>query len=184
MIGSHNSYSYLNPVNTVYNTVSGLWRCQTKTIQEQYNAGVRYFDVRVHKEGSFWRICHGAVDFNLKFPSLENICLLFQNMEGSKLRLILEKGDSDEFEKTVISLSEKYSCLVFSCIKKDWKVILDKGVQLIDYTYTPWLSGESFWSNIKRFNFLSTIKAWAKAHNPSLTPNMITSQIVHFMDYV
>lgn len=184
MIGSHNSYSYLNPTESVYNSVSGLWRCQTKTIQEQYNAGVRYFDVRVRKDGNFWRVCHGIVDFTLKFPSLENICLLFQNMEGAKLRLILESGEVCDFETNIKSLSKKYSCLVFSCIKDGWRVIIDKGNTIIDYTYTPWLTGESFWHNIKRFNFFSSIKSWAAKHNPSLMPEMLTSDEVHFMDYV
>ena len=46
MIGSHNSFTYLKSTNSVINAVSAFWRCQVKSIQEQYKAGVRFFDSR------------------------------------------------------------------------------------------------------------------------------------------
>ena len=55
MIGSHNSFTYLKSTNSVINAVSAFWRCQVKSIQEQYKAGVRFFDVRVKGEDNEYK---------------------------------------------------------------------------------------------------------------------------------
>ena len=66
------------------------------------------------------------------------------------------------------------------------RIIVDlANPHILDYTYTPWLSGVSFWDNIKRFNFFSTIKKWAKKHNPTISSTLKEdSTNIYFMDYV
>ncbi len=57
MLGSHNSMTYL-PL-TGWSRILRPWvRCQSLTLMEQYNAGVRYFDIRIRLVNGKWRFCH------------------------------------------------------------------------------------------------------------------------------
>lgn len=181
MIGSHDSYTYLSPKKKFFKLFSFLWRTQNKSIYEQIQLGVEYFDIRVKYENGIWRLCHGLVDFNSTFTSLEEILKEFKDY---KVRLILEKGSEEEFIKEINSIKYKYECLSFSCIKKGWKVLVNKDPKMIDYSYVPFLSNLSFWQNIKRMKWFNTIKRWAKKSNPIITKELIDSETVYFMDYV
>ena len=182
MIGTHDSYTFLPARKKLFEWFSFLWRTQVKSIAQQKEIGVTYFDVRVRRDGDVWRVCHGLVDFDLTFKSIGEIGNRFSVY---KVRIILEReGSEDLFREEVL---ESIPCLAlsFACIKNGWKVILDRDSHIFDYTYTPWLSGVSFWDNIKRFNFFSTIKRWAKNHNPTISSTQKEdSTNVYFMDYV
>lgn len=184
MIGTHDSYTFLPARKKLFEWFSFLWRTQVKSIAQQKEIGVTYFDIRVRRDRNVWRVCHGLVDFNKIFNSISNILELFSTY---KVRIILEKGDSTDknlFINSVLACAE-YPSLSFACIKSGWKVIIDRDPHIWDYTYTPWLSGISFWKNIKRFNFFSTIKKWAKRHNPTINDILKKdSTNVYFMDYV
>ena len=86
--------------------------------------------------------------------------------------------------KEIDNIKYKYECLSFSCIKKGWKVLVNKDPKMIDYSYVPFLSNLSFWQNIKRMKWFNTIKRWAKKSNPIITKELIESETVYFMDYV
>ena len=183
MIGTHDSFTYLSPRNKIFKLFSFLWRTQTKSLEEQLKLGVQYFDVRVRRSRNKWRVCHGIVDFNLTFNRLSDI---FNYMPG-RVRLILEKGDilDESLFKKEIAQCIEYPNLAFSCIKKGWIVLINRDPKLIDYTYIPWLSNLTFWENIKRFNFFSTIKRNAKECNTVITENKIKDPtVIYFMDYV
>ena len=77
-----------------------------------------------------------------------------------------------------------YHNLNFAAIKKGWKVLVNDTKELVDYTFLPFLSDLSFWQNIKRGKWMSTIKKWAKSHNPEFTKDLINDIKVHFVDYV
>lgn len=96
MIGSHNSFTYLPSTNWLYNRFQRLWRTQCKSIEEQYKFGIRFFDIRVYKEGNMWRLCHGAVNLSYyRLFSLHSLCNLFDTCYPDALyRIILEKGDT------------------------------------------------------------------------------------------
>ena len=186
MIGTHDSFTYLKAKNKIYELFSFLWRTQTKSIKEQKELGVKYLDVRVHKtKDNQWELCHGLVNFNKQYNTLYN---LMEDLSDFKVRLILEKGtkaDEEVFKFIIYKLSYKYSNLVFSAIKKDWRILYNKDLILMDYTYIPFYSNLSFWQNIKRMNWFSTIRKWSKKHNPTITQEMKDDvNIVYFMDRV
>ena len=100
MIGSHDSFTYLNPIHNIFKLFKFLWRTQTKTITEQYNYGVRYFDIRVKYKRNRWYVCHGLVTFNVSFASLKHIIDFFNlHYPDSKLRIIYEKGNFEDIFK-------------------------------------------------------------------------------------
>ena len=40
MLGSHDSFTYMVARNGIVDTFTSFWRCQEKTIKEQYDLGV------------------------------------------------------------------------------------------------------------------------------------------------
>lgn len=184
MIGTHNSFTYLKPKNKIFELFSFLWRTQTKNIDEQKALGVKYLDIRVHRNKyNYWELCHGIINFPLSFACLYDIFDIFDNF---KIRLILEKGNELE-EKAFISetefLTSYFTNIAFIGIKKNWMILFNNCFKIKDYTYVPFNSNLSFWKNIKRMNWLSTIKKWAKKHNPIITQKMKEDKnIVHFID--
>lgn len=182
MIGTHDSYTFLPAKNKLFELFSFLWRTQVKSIAQQQEIGVSYFDIRIRRDGDIWRVCHGLVDFDCTFESIEEIINMFLIY---KVRIILERGDSEDLFREEVLKNIKYPALSFACIKSRWEVVFDRDPHIFDYTYTPWLSGVSFWDNIKRFNFFSTIKRWAKKHNPVINDTLRKDNVnVYFMDYV
>lgn len=74
MIGSHDTFTYLKPCNPIYKLGSRWWRTQCKSIDEQYTFGVRFFDIRVCRDGNQWRLCHGVVNLKMTFSTIKDIC--------------------------------------------------------------------------------------------------------------
>lgn len=185
MIGTHNSYTFLPARKRIFEWFSFLWRTQDKNIVEQKKIGVTYFDIRVRRtEEGNWRVCHGIVDFGVTFNSLEEIAQL---LSGYRFRLILERNTNNGtwfFRDAILFLTCRYPSLTFACIKKNWDILLMRESNMVDCTYTPWLSEFSFWKNLKRFRFFSTIKRWARKHNPIINDITLKSSNTYFMDYV
>lgn len=108
MIASHNTMTYKSPKQWYLKPFWFLAQCQSKNYIEQYNQGVRAFDIRV-----FWNpdieFRHGIFKYDAsdiyKF-------LLFCNIKGIVIRLMLEdrggcSGQELEF-KNFCSMILKY----------------------------------------------------------------------------
>ncbi|MGN0144129.1 MAG: hypothetical protein ACI398_04050 [Clostridium sp.] len=78
IIGSHNSLSYLKPKHW-YQWIFYPWaRCQSKTLKEQYDSGVRYFDIRVRfDKNNNVVFCHNNTIFNL---DRDTFCSMLNNL--------------------------------------------------------------------------------------------------------
>lgn len=112
MLGSHDTFTFLKSTSCVYNHAIKWWKTQCKSIEEQYNFGVRFFDIRVCRNGNKWRLCHGIVNLKMTFPTLINICS-YMDMKCplAIYRIILEKGnykDRKKFIKESQGLCNKY----------------------------------------------------------------------------
>lgn len=95
MIGSHDTFTYLRPCNPIFNLGTRWWKTQCKSITEQYNFGIRFFDIRVclDKE-NHWRYCHGLIDLNKYERTLYDICLyMTEYFPKAIYRIVLEKGN-------------------------------------------------------------------------------------------
>ena len=83
ILASHNSYSYLKPAELWMYLALPFSRCQTLSIIEQYEAGVRLFDLRLAPDevhGGI-RVAHGLVKFRVS-PNELNETLKFLNWKG------------------------------------------------------------------------------------------------------
>lgn len=195
MIGSHNTFTYLPPKNKFYNLFKWLWRCQNKTIDEQYKLGVRYFDIRVDGTSKIgYKFAHGLVTLNTGYKELTYIIIKFKNQfPNAKCRIILEKGNVNDFiikvikvlsDNTLYSILEGYVHQII--VKNNWKIIYNNSkmnLEIKDYSYVPVYSDKSFWYNLIHFKF-NTIKRHSKS-NPVITTEMVEDKnVVYFMDYV
>lgn len=113
MIGSHDTFTYLEPCNPILNLGKRWWRTQCKSIEEQYRFGIRFFDIRVYLDKDMhWRYCHGIVNFNKYERTINNICLYMKNYFPEAIyRIVLEKGNNsvrELFTVAVNGLCKKY----------------------------------------------------------------------------
>lgn len=88
MLGSHNAMTYL-PIKG-WRLVLRPWvRCQSLTLMEQYNCGVRYFDIRIRLHSGNWVFCHNNVILGDTVRGFADIFRVAQNA-GVYFRFILD----------------------------------------------------------------------------------------------
>lgn len=194
MIGSHNSFTFKKSTNSLFNLFSGCWKCQNKTLTQQYEAGVRFFDLRVfRKDDTHWGLAHGLVNLSGGYDTITTLLMIMHSsFPEAYFRVILEKGSSDdkklfkdEIADAIVDL-KGVTKIYQAIIKSNWEIVYSSNKEFImkDYCYTPVLSGKSFWYNLTHIK-LSTIKKWAKKHNPEITQELIDDPVVvHFMDFI
>ena len=149
ILGSHNSMSYLSPARWWMCPFRIFARCQKKTIREQFDCGVRCFDLRVSFDSSGRAgFSHGHVDFELPTgfaagtalpdPTLKPVHCVLELLNTFAMcgdtvyvRLILEKGkslfDFSRFSELCRSVERAYTHLTFigGVYKKTWEVLYD-----------------------------------------------------------
>ena len=68
ILGSHNSWSYLSVKQWWLRPFSFIAKCQDLSIIEQYNLGVRCFDLRIRfDKNPNLKVCHGIFEYNAYF---------------------------------------------------------------------------------------------------------------------
>ena len=135
MIGSHDSYTFHKATKGIYNKslVRRTWKAQNMNLDEQYEHGVRMFDIRVCRDGNRWKVCHGAAEFNETFATIQTICRFFSSRyPGAIYRIWLEKG-SKGVEKRFIAESISKDCTLCDIYPNLWRV----GIK----SYKEWTNG-------------------------------------------
>ena len=118
-----------------------VWRCQSKTLEEQINAGVRLFDIRVRWDGHEWRGAHGAC--MLRSTLMDAVCLILWGAMSGRIQgrptvwLIIEKGDEQErewFRELCRRLEMEYPDIQFVCgrYKPTWQQLYHFDGDVID----------------------------------------------------
>lgn len=104
MIGSHDSYTCCKSTSWWYNHCKKFWKTQKRSVEEQYQWGVRLFDIRVCRDGEIWRTCHGVVNLTKCFKTLREICdYMSTSCPEAIYRIILEKGVENEFKQQALN---------------------------------------------------------------------------------
>lgn len=131
-IGSHDSMSYATPERWYLRPFHFVARCQSKTIEEQYeDYGIRLFDMRVRwdDKAHCWKFAHGFMTF--KTAPVEEVFAWLNSKKDVYVRLILEYNrpvkNQDEVDELFVKSCEKWNA-EFTDIKwfeftrkYDWK---------------------------------------------------------------
>lgn len=141
IIGTHNSMTYLEPKKWWFKFCTAFWRCHKKTIQEQWAAGVRCFDLRVTFEKDGTPVfAHGIVKLKGNVYSITSELLVMAGEHNSEvyIRLVCEDKSADELIaerfKEFCGLLSIWHCTPFEGRRKgDWKL-------LYDFQYKPKLN--------------------------------------------
>lgn len=99
ILGSHNTMTYLTPKKWWMKLGKFIAKCQNKTIEEQYEAGARWFDLRIAIPKETDDNClpffsHGLVDY--KGRSVESVMEFLNGKNDAYCRIVLEKGGADD----------------------------------------------------------------------------------------
>lgn len=138
MIGSHNSMSYLPPKN-LWGKITRPWnKCQDKNIREQYESGVRYFDIRINLYDDRWHFVHNKIDFGHTY----NLIWEFIAKHKIPIRLIYDQRSKPKdvnykiarFKTYINILTEKYGVDIDSAITYwDWKEYSIADIDIKEY---------------------------------------------------
>ena len=173
MLGSHNSFSYLKPEKWWMRIFNPWAKCQSKTLEEQYEAGVRVFDIRVRWKDDKFFLVHNLMTYRDdpftiihdldKFDDIKvRVCLDMRKEPPTKE---LEEKILNEFKKSV----KKFQLGVIDCIIFwNWKHLesspeytwIDKYGSVAKglWKYLPPKVWAWFYNDNVRFNHLKEIK--------------------------
>lgn len=114
-LGTHNSLSYL-PCQWYLRPFAWVGRCQSLTLEKQYEKGVRWFDIRVKYIDGEALSGHGLLTYNISIPAVLNY---LNRKKDCVVRLFLENSksnptkDFDRFADDISQWREKYENIRF-----------------------------------------------------------------------
>ena len=95
LLGSHNSWTF---GKTQWWVPSFTCRCQSLNIKEQYEKGVRFFDLRLKYSKKGWQVAHGSAIFKVSFYS--DLTFL-DSQKDCYVRIILEYNSKPKDEEKI-----------------------------------------------------------------------------------
>ena len=204
ILGSHNTMTYLTPKKWWMKLGKFIAKCQNKTIEEQYKAGARWFDLRIafpdnNSQPRLPFFSHGLIDY--KGRDVESI-LKFLNEKNAYCRIVLEKGGENEeiiFKFWVTNWMKSYPNIKFTQIAKkgQWINLLEPNgeppFELKDYyascngdypQYQNWpgILRSKTWSGY----ILDDLWPWiyARFHNKKAIQKYKNQDIVLLLDFI
>lgn len=103
ILGSHNSWSYLPPKKWWMWPFTFMAKCQSVPIKEQYDLGVRCFDLRIrHRKDGRITVAHGAMEYNI---DLKGLCEQLEWLNARKdvsIRVIHEVRRKSQYTEKAI----------------------------------------------------------------------------------
>lgn len=125
MLATHNSLTYAKGKTLLGKLLTPTWRCQDITIVQQYDMGVRMFDIRVAFNNGA-KVYHGFTELKIDI----NAVLLYLDTKGDcYVRIVLERvinnTDYILFARFCSDISDKYKNIKFfgGVYKKEWKLL-------------------------------------------------------------
>lgn len=181
MIGSHNTLSYLPPKN-LWGKITRPWnKCQDKTIEEQVNAGVDYFDIRIdfYNDGK-WHFVHNRVDYGL----VNNDIWKYIGKTELSIRIIYDRRSKP---KDVILEKHRFTNYL-SYLKEEYNINIDSAITYWDWKEccAPFIKVKEFHASVsaKWYQYLLGCKWFANRYNNfSKAANMCMNEVL-LLDYV
>lgn len=158
-LGSHNSMTYLPPKKWYLYPFRFMAKCQSKTIEEQYNLGIRMFDLRIHfdkKNQPEFR--HGAIAYK---GDVISVLKFLNNKKDTRVRIILEdyRNNGNYLQECLFSLAVTTWALEFKNIKffggnrkSDW-------MEIVHFKYNPSIE-DKYSSNNTNYTTGTVLDDW------------------------
>ncbi len=188
MIGSHNTLSYLPPVN-LWGKITKLWgKCQDKNIEEQYNSNVRYFDIRVNYINGVWHIVHNRIDYG-QLTNHQDILKYIGNKQ-IPIRLIYDKRTKP---KSYRSYGVGYFLELITELRNKYNIFIDSAITYWnwnEYIFTSKYSIIEYHASVssKWYQYIFGTKLFAKKYNKQYIENnksLVESNLkVLLIDYI
>ena len=185
ILGSHNSWSYLPVKKWWMKPIAFTARCQRKTIQEQYELGVRCFDLRVRWKDWEIQVAHGCIVYDISLQQLKDDLTWLNEKGDCFVRILHEARTRKQYEESVaffrsfcyVSLSD-YPNIRFWCGRNlyDW---------MVDYDFGFYPTCEEKYASVCPPKILDDWWPWlyAKFHNRKIREQGTDSDIL-LIDYV
>lgn len=173
MLASHNSWTFANPKKWWQKLINFTSKCQTKNIQEQYEAGVRLFDLRLKEN----RVYHGLIEYDINYYS---DLLWLNGKKDAYVRILLEtyeEGHEENFKGIVDILVSVFPDIKFlgGQRKYDWKKLIDLPDLIIVDRYASTTS-------LFKFKLLAFLDDWWPWLYSYITRNKRKEWIKEFKD--
>ena len=205
-LGSHNTMSYLKPLKWWMWVGRFMAKCQKISYSEQYEAGVRYFDLRIsfpkHKDGVYGTpvFSHGLMDFKGVTPS--EVLEFLNSKDDVYCRIILEKGDETAEELFRIYINKwlkKYPNLKIWLMveKSQWKTLVEPNVTLHTDMLDKYASNNGTYPQYEKWPSIFKSKTWsglliddlwpwiyAKIHNKKILKQFADKDVILLMDFI
>ena len=140
MIGSHNTLSYLPPKN-LWGKITRLWnKCQDKTIEEQFNSGVDYFDIRINfYNDDEWHFVHNKVDYGI----VDNNIWKYIGKNKIPIRVIYDRRSKPKYE----SFERQRFIAYLYYLQQEYNICIDSAI-----TYWNWIEHYKPFIEVKEFH--------------------------------
>lgn len=181
MIGSHNTLSYLPPKN-LWGKITRPWnKCQDKSIEEQVNAGINYFDIRIdfYNDGK-WHFVHNRVDYGV----VNNDIWKYIGKTEVSIRIIYDRRSKP---KDVILKKQRFIDYL-SYLKEEYNINIDSAITYWNWKEccAPFIRVKEFHASVsaKWYQYLLGCKWFANRYNNfSKAANMCMNEVL-LLDYV
>lgn len=158
ILATHNTLSYARPTSWWMRLIRFTARCQNLTIEEQYDYGVRYFDIRARLKNDTLIAAHGVVSFNLSIADALN----FLNQKNDAIvRIVFEDNVTESFIRTQAdNHTSSYPNILFHQFirKNDWWVLSTDKNNLN-------LSVDDYFKNFRGYKFIPIPRNYVKKYN-------------------
>lgn len=177
MLGTHNSCTYTSLLGWQKILTPLAWlfaRCQSKTLEEQFKAGARVFDIQISQKNKFgWYISHGGIWYDMSIIDvlkiLNNLAYIYKEPIYIRLGLDnhwMQKSDNASFMNLIKYIQNNYSfieiCEIY--IEKPWKIIRECSIPTVHKYWTlSWAKSKcnKWW---KLFYYLPIPYIWSKIY--------------------
>lgn len=180
MIATHNSVTGERGHGFLSWLVTPFSMCQSKTLEEQYNAGCRYFDVRYRwsKKRECFICAHGLWEAKKTLYEVVDELNNIAKRYNEKVYIMLTyEGECniDEPKEVVLWLKQSHDCVNFtySYIKKPYWRLVEVIYPLAHVNKYKVLDGSSW------HTYIPIPWLWAKLYPPKLNPDTF-----NFVDFL
>jgi hypothetical protein len=161
MIGSHNTLSYLPPKN-LWGKITRIWnKCQDKTLEEQFNNGVDYFDIRINLYNEEWHFVHNKVDYGI----VDNDIWKYLGETRLPIRVIYDQRSKP---KDTSYITNRFTTYLWILMER-YNVNIDSAITYWDWKehYKPLIDVKEYHASVKAtwYQYLLGCKWFAKHYN-------------------